>query len=281
MKCVNCGTTVNDGEAFCPNCGTQIPQNTQTHQNNNYVLCSNCNAQNTVGSSHCYACGANLNVAKRPKSDTTLIIILSVVAVICVIGVLFILFGGPFLFKAKTENAMNNVDSVAYTEDVAHPPAPKPKHTPKPTPIPIEDHESPNRPHYVTYETYDDYEYSFSCPYPDEFYEISPLSSFTRLSLAANDGSGKIYICGTYNNGRTSAKVADNFMSSHSYNEVVFNECYSDYCSVMISNGAKYNYCYYNLCDNQIRGFEMEFDADCYEMYMDYAVNMQADFELY
>lgn len=279
MKCVNCGTNVNDGEFFCPNCGTQIPQYTQTQQTNNFVLCSNCNAQNAVGSSHCYACGAKLNMGKRPKSDTTLIIILSVIAIICVIGVLFILFGGPFLFKAKTP--MNNVDTVAYTDNVSHPQAPEQTYTPKPTPIPIEDPESPDRSHYVTYETYNDQKYAFSCPYPDVFYAISPLSSFTRLSLAANDGSGKIYICGTYNNGRTSSKVSDNFMSSHSYSEIIFNECRSDYCSVMISNGAKYNYCYYNLCDNKIRGFEMEFDADCYETYMDYAVNMQADIKLY
>ena len=62
MFCRNCGTQLNDNQAFCQNCGA--PQNTQTAQAapaaQGYPLCPNCGNPVMPGAAVCQTCGAPL-----------------------------------------------------------------------------------------------------------------------------------------------------------------------------------------------------------------------------
>lgn len=272
MNCRNCGTPVGIGESFCPNCGAKV-------ENPEFITCSHCGTANHHSNICCAGCGKKLRPENQSNTATQLIIGLSIAAVLCIILVLFLLFKDK-LFPNSERNPEPTATVAVATVKPTRPPAPTPYGDPEPTPIPITTHKPSTA--YHSYSTYTDYDYSFSCPYPNGFYKISPLSDFTRYSLASHDNSGKIYICGTINdNGRNVNKIADNFKASYRHTSVVFDERRSDYCSVLISDGYTYNYCYYNLTNGMIRGFEMGFSADDYDTYMDYAVYMQSNLSLF
>ena len=255
MNCPNCGTPVAMGENFCPNCGSRI-------QTQRFINCPNCNAPNSFTNKCCSECGTPLRYSQQNglnKSQKALIISLSVAAAVCVIVVLLIIFMPS---RKPQDNAVAVTPTAVPTENITHPPAPTPE--------------------YISYSTYNDYDYMFSCPYPDGFHRMSPLSDFTRLCRASNYDSGEIYICATYNDpARSIATVVDNFKSSHSHNSVAFDQRGSNYCSVLISDSASYNYCYYNISNGMIRGFEMNFPIDRYDLYMSYINYMQANLSFF
>ncbi len=240
------------------------------------TFCIYCGTENPSANRYCLNCGNLLNGEKsigktEQKSSNSyipIIIGLCATAVICVIVALLILLPKPDPAPAPTPTP---VSTATPTPTPVPTPTPTPVPTPRPTPISI-----------ITYSTYEDYTYTFSCPYPSGFYKISPPSDFTRYPLSANDGSGFIYICGTVNeNGRDVATVSKNFKNTYSHNDVVYDEQGSNYCSVLITNGYHYNYCYYNLSDGKIRGFEMQFDSNEYSRYMNYASYMQSNMSLH
>lgn len=280
MNCSNCGTPYNDGDAFCPNCGTALGG---TISDSSDIHCPNCGAINPYGSMHCMNCGSKLT--KQPKGEkntnTVLIVGLSIIAAVCVIAVFIIIFGGR---KDDSDVSPNpTLPAITFDEekrrasDEPHEPEP---HEERHTPIPLKTPKP--APVYVEYYPFTDYDYSFSCNYPGGFHTISPLSSFTHLSLEADNGSGKIYICATENNnGRDINKIAENFLTSHTYSTVVFDERKTNYCSVMIRNEYEYFYCYHTLYDGLIRGFEMQFNDEHYDEFTDYAINMQSSMAFY
>lgn len=273
MNCPNCGTPVAMGKIFCPNCGSRV-------QTQNYIICPNCNTPNSITNKCCSECGTPLGYNQQNglnKSQKALIISLSVVAAVCVIVVLLIILMPS---RKSQDNAIAVTPTAVPTESITHPPAPTPVYTPQPTPVPIKQH-TPT-PEYISYSTYNDYDYMFSCPYPDGFHSMSPLSDFTRLCRASNYDSGEIYICATYNDPvRSIATIVDNFRSSHSHNSVSFDQRGSNYCSVLISDSASYNYCYYNISNGMIRGFEMSFPIDRYDLYMSYINYMQTNLSFF
>ena len=144
----------------------------------------------------------------------------------------------------------------------------------RPTPVPTQSY------NYYSYSTYRDYDYAFSCPYPDDMYKTSALSDFTRYCLGSYDG-GVIYICGTTNSaGLSSASVANNFKKDHYHTSVITNTIGSNFCSILVTDGSKYHYCYYSLTEGMIRGFEMSFYSDDYDKYMDHADYMRTNLSL-
>lgn len=277
MYCQNCGATIMPGESFCTKCGTRA-------QNSNSISCPHCGTPNHISNICCSRCGSKLNSNTQQKPVNGLIIALSILASICVIAVILILLWDkifPDSARTPEPTALPVVTTIVVTEKPTRPPNPTPYGEPEPTPVPTAPPPPPKAP-YVSYSTYTDYTYSFSCPYPNGFYYISPLSDFTRRSLASHDDSGKIYICATTNsNGLSVNKVADNFKSTYRHTSVIFDERTSYYCSTLISDGYTYNYCYYNLSGGMIRGFEMGFNADAYTRYMDYASYMRSNISLF
>ena len=175
-------------ESFCPNCGAKSPIN------QGQIFCPHCNTPNSPQNVCCVRCGKNLY--KQGHFSAPLIIGLSVTALISVIVVLCIIF---IPRNNKNGNEASVPTIAVTTEQPTHPPHPTPYGEPDkdPTPIPIKQHKTAL--YYITYSEFTDYDYAFSCPYPNNFYKISPLSDFTRLSLSADDKSGTIYICGTVN----------------------------------------------------------------------------------
>ena len=295
--CPVCETLNLPGAETCAVCGEVLPKpqpkiaGRQNRSEN--IFCRNCGTANPQSNQYCSVCGRPLKDSSHRFTPPTpapspaptpsgsgaslpLIIGLSIAAVLCVIIALVVVISD----KNESSDTPDPTQVVA-TPEVTNVPIPTvrptPVATPRPTPIDIVEHDSG-----VTYSTYSDSDYSFSCPYPSEFYKTSNVSDFTRYCLKANDSSGIIYICGTNNDANLSvATVADNFKSSHQYNDVLYDERGSNYCSVLITNGYNYNYCYYNLSGGKIRGFEMQFDVDKYPSYIDYISYMQNNLSLY
>lgn len=126
--CSNCGSTLGDGQEFCPKCGT--PKNAPKKN-----VCGKCGAELQDGQEFCPKCGQkaglsvdagvnsaisqfNAGVEKKNKKKATLPIILGVVAVIAV--ALFLLLRGPsveeiVLSKSSVELKAGDSTSVSYT----------------------------------------------------------------------------------------------------------------------------------------------------------------------
>ena len=126
--CSNCGSTLGDGQEFCPKCGT--PKNASKKN-----VCGKCGTELQDGQEFCPKCGQkaglsvdagvnsaisqfNAGVEKKNKKKATLPIILGVVAVIAV--ALFLLLRGPsveeiVLSKSSVELKAGDSTSVSYT----------------------------------------------------------------------------------------------------------------------------------------------------------------------
>ncbi len=293
ITCPICETLNSPDSETCAVCGEVLPKNQPQHNSfrghSEQIFCRHCGTSNPQSNQYCSSCGRPLKDNSRrvvppspapsgSGSSLPLIIGLSIAAVLCVIIALVVVLSDGFGNKTNNEPDPTPVVVVVTQEPTPIPiptVRPTPVPTPRPTPIEITEHG-------VTYSTYTDYNYSFSCPYPSGFYKTSAVSDFTRYCLKANDNSGTIYICGTNNDANLSvATVANNFKTSHQYNDVLYDERGSNYCSVLITNGYHYNYCYYNLSSGKIRGFEMQFDSNEYSQYIDYISYMQTNLSLY
>ncbi len=321
MNCPNCGAVITGGEKFCSNCGrpaSPIPasqrvlvcpkcetknspdstvcavcgetlpiiqeplrENTASQQ----IYCKKCGMPNPVSNRHCSRCGMAFfgtdmkSAEKNTEKTLNNIIIVLIVAAVVTCGIaLCIFFGGSwFVSSSNIDDNTKATETITPTEEPTESPTPIP--TPLPTLAPTV---APTYNPYVSYYMHRDSTYSMNCPYPSGFMSVTPLSNFTRLSLVANDGSGKIHLCATTNdNNRDAQTVSKNFKNSYDYNSVVYEDCTSNSCSTLITNGSKYNYCYYNLSGGKIRGFELECSASAYTRYMEYAEYMRYNLELY
>ncbi len=154
------------------------------------------------------------------------------------------------------------------------------RRTPKPTQEP-ERTTTPTRVPYSPYNIYTNYDYSFSCPYPSDTYQISPLSSFTVYSLASTTDSGIIYVCATDRTGRSINQIADGFLEGHAWSTVQYDNRSSIDCSILVREGDTYYYCYYNMSDNKVRGFELSFNAYDYATYDRHISHMIANISFF
>lgn len=55
--CANCGTKLQDGYEFCPECGQAISTNSTTTSNENFKICRNCGEQMPEDAFYCLSCG--------------------------------------------------------------------------------------------------------------------------------------------------------------------------------------------------------------------------------
>ncbi len=259
--CHNCGTAVNSDEAFCSKCGSRVsPSDT--------VICPNCKAVNPISNNCCLNCGSPLRPApyvNNDKSQTPLIIGLIAASVICVIVALVVIFTMSDSDKEVTPTKA--VQTITAVPERTKPPVvtKRPTQTPHPTVAPK-----------LSYYTYSSSTHSFSCPYPSNMHRISPLSDFTIYSLASNDDSGVIHICATDRDGRSVNQIADGFLAGHSSAEVIYDNRSSLDCRILVLDGSTYYYCYHNLSNGKVRGFEVSFssyDYAEYDKYIEYMYN--------
>lgn len=124
--CPNCGTPLEDGQAFCPECGT-------AKRGKKKNICGKCGAELQDGYNFCRKCGQKIgsiidtgmssatnqfNAGVQKKSKEKIIAIIGIIAVVTV--VLFLVFrGSPVeeitLSKSSVELMVDNSTSVSYT----------------------------------------------------------------------------------------------------------------------------------------------------------------------
>lgn len=145
-------------------------------------------------------------------------------------------------------------------------PKPMPTQAPKSAPAP----QKPNVVSNPSYETYENYEYSITCPYPSHFKEYYEPSEFFLESLKDADNTANLQICGTVNdNGRSADAVIDNFI--HDYQGTVVERYAADsWCKILTKDSSKYHFGYFELTNGMIRGIEFHFDAQYYDTYVPY-----------
>lgn len=290
--CPVCETIHTADCIHCSVCGSELPKYSPDRNYGATVFCVNCGTENPAENNCCAKCGNPLSSTppgpgpKPSNSLVPIIIVLCAVATLCLI-VVGILIGTNDRDRGDDTDGSTPTPVITATpepipeitrEPTPMPtPIPTPVPTPVPTPYPIEVH-NPT----TSYRWHTDTGYSFSCPYPSGFYETVQQAKFARLSLSSYNNCGTMFIGATVNdNGRTVDKVSENFKSSYQHTKVIYDQKGSNYCSVLITNGYHYNYCYYNLSSGMIRGFEMQFDSACFDEYMTYAQYMQNNMRLY
>ena len=111
VKCVKCGNTLEEGQEFCPKCGTP-------RDGKEKVCCSKCGAEIKEGQDFCTKCGQRVSeepaahvtevTAAKPKSKKGMIAVCAViaVAVVCTAAFLFLRNStpkGPDFFQLNDE----------------------------------------------------------------------------------------------------------------------------------------------------------------------------------
>lgn len=298
--CPVCETLNLPDATHCAICGEELPKITSNNTQNNgqhsqgaeQIFCMHCGTPNPASNCFCLNCGKNLKEKpaiestpyktpeKRPeKSYMPIIIGLIIVAIVSVVVAIFVVFSDYWFVLHNDSPEPTETISVAQTQiptvEPTEEPTEKPTPTPsmRPTPIPTQTND-------YSYSVYNDYDFAFSCPYPSDSYRIDhSVSKFHKYCINTYDGS-TIHICGTNSNGRTAAKIADGFKKEYYHTNVITNTIGSNFCSILITDGYTYHYCYYSLTENMVRGFEMSFDVDYYDTYMDHADYMRANLSL-
>ena len=312
ITCPTCETVNPVGAERCIICNAELPKNPpqQTYhaqksvQQQSQVFCIHCGAPNDPSSTFCQECGKNLNEKVAPpvppvvpphkeKSYTPIIIVLVIVAILSIAGAIYAVSDGTFFVFESNSLSLgeHKEETPAPTQDIPEEtpeptieptetprPTPSPSPTPTPTPRPTA---TPYPTSYDSYSIYRSYNHAFSCPYPSDMYETAKKSDFTELCLRDYDG-GEIYICGTINdNGRDINTVISNFESSYpGYNVTGKYEVGSNYSFILRYSNGKYVYCYHNLSEGMIRGFEIIVDTEDYTKYVAHAEYMRNNISL-
>ncbi len=115
--CTSCGTTLEEGQAFCPKCGTP-----KTVVKSN--ICNKCGAELQEGQDFCPKCGQKVglevDVVVQKKSKKKIIIPIVIIAVVAIVAVvLFLLFKTPsveeiVLSSSSVELNVDEATEITY-----------------------------------------------------------------------------------------------------------------------------------------------------------------------
>ena len=107
--CKNCGANISDADAFCPDCGKEIPITKHA-----IIYCPNCGERISGYENFCKNCGTKIKTPKKEK-DTFLekfnapIIFLAVIAVIAIVAI------GAFIMLMPTPVQEVQVDTIDFS----------------------------------------------------------------------------------------------------------------------------------------------------------------------
>ena len=69
VQCPECGKSISDKAASCPNCGLPIVQQTETVNSNQSVICPVCNTPAILSMGKCPKCGFPLKKENKPIGE--------------------------------------------------------------------------------------------------------------------------------------------------------------------------------------------------------------------
>ncbi|MCH5212772.1 MAG: PT domain-containing protein [Oscillospiraceae bacterium] len=271
-----------------------MPNNHSTQQFTGGIQCLGCGFLNPPGNTYCNGCGRplvpdtqDLYTEKPKKKLSGAAIALICIGIAAAIGcaTVALIIWGPFSFGSNsddaepTETATETIETEQPIEEPTDEPTERPTDRPtsRPTSEPENNYEvSTHAPSYSYYSTTDS-THSFRCDYPAEFSFITPPADHKWLTYAleAYDGTGYIYIGGA--KGKSAEKTAADFINTagNSGTVLVNDQVDGVYCRVKTKNSSGYHYAYFDLSNNQLRGFEVHYDSDQDSRYSKYISHME------
>lgn len=268
--CSECGTGNKPDDKFCKKCGHGLNDEstkkiTVDEKAKNHIYCEKCGARLPLDSDVCVSCGFNQNKSENEPSKKVGYLLIALLAVFAVVSIASVIWLASKNSDRKNKNdaethtqAADDVTQLQndiYTSDAA-------------TGMPVKEGAVRD----PVYNTYNDYEYSFSCSYPAHFVAESNNSDDARYILNAPDGTAKLRICAYDNSsGMSPQQVISKFKSD--YPGTVDYENYKDeWCVISTIRNDKCHYGYYNMRDGVVRGFELHYDmdkSDVYDIYVE------------
>ena len=122
----------------------------------------------------------------------------------------------------------------------------------------------------ISYKTYHDSYFNFTCNYPSDFQECYNDDDFVRYLSKASDNSAIFMICATANDMNISAKtVSDNFKISYP-GKVDYENSGDLWCAISTKQNGQCHYAYYHVDNKSIRGFELHHDSRYCDIYDEY-----------
>ncbi len=120
------------------------------------------------------------------------------------------------------------------------------------------------------YKTYSDSTYSFSCSYPSHFTVYIDNDSFVRYSLKAPDDTARLKICAKANSSGTTVKSALYDFKDTYVGILDYENSGDDWFACRTYLNGVYHYAYYKFTDGMIRGFELHFNGNYFDIYDGY-----------
>lgn len=272
MFCEKCGNKLDEGAAFCGECGTPV----QTIVDGaTQVLPQSRKAEGFDSSvpSRYYS-----NAPKKKNSLTPLIIVL--VAVIVISGGVITYM----LMKSSSTPAMDTPDISETTPRKDAEPTPTQEPTLSPTPAPAET-ASEQMPYTGTalienpaYLMFDDSEFNTYCAYPSHFISQS-VSGKTRLSLVSPDGRTTMKLLAEYNTNGTTVEWAMNEYQSYIGGEAAYKANGDTWFAMSIEKDGMVYYRKLFVDDINIRCFDFICPKDELNIYNGYVNYIEDNFK--